>query len=113
VFQILVEYINRQSWSEAFEAVIPLRKFKPGKKKRKAEALGDGDGHDDEESGESAEEEGGEQDQEQEQKQDALGIEDETRGVGIGMPTGQVQADQQQEGGVAKEVGDEEMAFNA
>jgi hypothetical protein len=111
VFQILVEYINRQSWSEAFEAVIPLRKFKPGKKKRKAEALGDG--HDDEESGGSAEEEGGEEDQEQEQEHDALRAEDEIPGVLAEMPTGQVQTGQQQEGGVAKVVGDEEMASNA
>lgn len=27
MFSILVEYITRRSWSEAFEAVIPQRKF--------------------------------------------------------------------------------------
>ena len=35
VFSILVEYIHRQSWAEAFDAVIPQRKFEIGRKRRK------------------------------------------------------------------------------
>jgi hypothetical protein len=31
----LVEYITRNSWAEAFEAVIPQRKYHDGKKKRR------------------------------------------------------------------------------
>ena len=35
VFSILVEYVARNSWAEAFEAVIPQRKYHDGKKKRR------------------------------------------------------------------------------
>jgi Ran GTPase-activating protein (RanGAP) involved in mRNA processing and transport len=35
VFSILVEFITRNSWSEAFEADIPQRKYHDGKKKRR------------------------------------------------------------------------------
>ena len=35
VFSILVEFITRNSWSEAFEAVIPQRKYHDGKRKRR------------------------------------------------------------------------------
>jgi hypothetical protein len=34
VFSILVEYVNRQSWAEAFHTVIPQRKYHDGKRKR-------------------------------------------------------------------------------
>ena len=37
MFSILVEYISRQSWSEAFEAVIPQRKFDNTSKKERRE----------------------------------------------------------------------------
>ena len=30
----MVEYVSRQSWAEAFEAVIPQRKYHDGKRKR-------------------------------------------------------------------------------
>ena len=35
VFSILVEYVTRNSWAEAFEAVIPQRKYHDGKRKRR------------------------------------------------------------------------------
>jgi len=35
VFAILVQYIAFQSWSAAFEAVIPQRKYQPGKKTKR------------------------------------------------------------------------------
>jgi tRNA (guanine9-N1)-methyltransferase len=35
VFSILVEYITRQSWSEAFEAVIPQRKFETASRRER------------------------------------------------------------------------------
>lgn len=44
--------MNRQSWAEAFEAVIPARKFQPGRKRRK--------GNGGEENAEGAENEDGE-----------------------------------------------------
>lgn len=34
MFSILVEYVSRQSWADAFEAVIPQRKYHDGKRKR-------------------------------------------------------------------------------
>ena len=35
VFAILVEFNARHSWAEAFEAVIPLRKYQIGRKGRR------------------------------------------------------------------------------
>ena len=35
-----MEYINRQDWRSAFEAVIPPRKFLPGKRKKGKIAAG-------------------------------------------------------------------------
>lgn len=69
MFSILVEYVTRQSWSEAFEAVIPQRKFQtvgrrekrgksnwtePTSGEQEAEAQG-GQGRDDGENGEDEE----------------------------------------------------------
>lgn len=34
VLQILLEYLSRQDWKQAFEAVIPARKFVEKKRKR-------------------------------------------------------------------------------
>ena len=40
VLEILVEYLARNDWREAFHAVIPLRKYAPGKKQRNQKADG-------------------------------------------------------------------------
>jgi tRNA (guanine9-N1)-methyltransferase len=71
----LAEYVSRNSWSEAFEAVIPQRKYHDGKRKRRklqngedaSPALGDEDGEDsqdedEEEDGLNAAEQGVEDD---------------------------------------------------
>lgn len=68
VFQILTEYIDKRDWKEAFEAVIPIRKYSQiGRRKQKKLAVAEGgaegevvdaegDGDDDDEEAEEAKE---------------------------------------------------------
>ena len=77
VFSILVEYVTRNSWAEAFEAVIPQRKYHDGKKKRRkalnGESASPGIGLQDEDEDDSGED--GE-DEEQDENMDGVERED-------------------------------------
>lgn len=47
VFEILVKWIETRNWEEAFNAVIPKRKFQPGKVSIKAADGEEDDAEDD------------------------------------------------------------------
>lgn len=69
VFQILTEYIDKRDWKEAFETVIPMRKFsEKGRRKKKKDAMAnEGKGAEGaEEAEESGDEDGADQAEESE-----------------------------------------------
>ncbi|KAL0252814.1 tRNA (guanine(9)-N1)-methyltransferase [Cryptococcus tetragattii IND107] len=51
VFDILVKYIHLSDWAAAFEAVIPIRKYAPGRKAKRAKLEAKKDERDEEEEG--------------------------------------------------------------